>query len=579
MTFGIAAKITLMASALVLCMTAIIGWTYYQKALGILTDRELENLRNESQGNSFHLLSNLRQQRVDTRRTALDPEKKLALSLLQAIRANGQRQQLLIEEMQQSLQALLTKQPNYLYAAFLYRTAAADQEIVRVERSAGQLQAQRLLDPRLLTRRSPTHDYFGLPVELPPTHATSAIGFDQPPGQLAKMPILWNSHAVLPSPARGEGAPARDDPCGVIVIGMDLSYFGGSPRDRPRGLNRSPFYLDFLIDHQGRAVASPTDCGFECSPSSGGCPEAIQVADDRSTGLQSLNLKEVLAVENKGRFFKHAQLSSGKVAFWLMIGRDPSARERPEGLFPKLEQLARDNPRLRFDNPDQQGVEIRLSSPSRPEVTAAAERLRETFELLPLDQPGRMQGLRAPFHPDRSRSAGPQAPECDRRGPGGFLRGHPRLDRSRARRGQAPGIAPDRRRGGSGLPVLAGDRPAAAADHPGHPGHRRGRLRGFVAGQGPQRDRRAGPLVPIHDPAKLRQRGQALRESEARIRTILDTAAEGIFTLDADGTIESFNQAAERIFGYPASEVQGKSAGLLFAAAAEGSAAADLSLG
>ena len=57
---------------------------------------------------------------------------------------------------------------------------------------------------------------------------------------------------------------------------------------------------------------------------------------------------------------------------------------------------------------------------------------------------------------------------------------------------------------------------------------------------------------------QVRVRTQELRESEARIRTILNTAAEGIVTIDEQGQLESFNLAAERLFGYQAAEVRGK---------------------
>jgi len=51
---------------------------------------------------------------------------------------------------------------------------------------------------------------------------------------------------------------------------------------------------------------------------------------------------------------------------------------------------------------------------------------------------------------------------------------------------------------------------------------------------------------------------QALKESESRNRAIVETAADGIVTIDEQGTIATFNRAAERIFDYQRSEVIGK---------------------
>ncbi len=51
---------------------------------------------------------------------------------------------------------------------------------------------------------------------------------------------------------------------------------------------------------------------------------------------------------------------------------------------------------------------------------------------------------------------------------------------------------------------------------------------------------------------------QALEESEERTRAILDTTVDGIITIDERGLIDTFNAAAERIFGYAASEVIGQ---------------------
>lgn len=55
----------------------------------------------------------------------------------------------------------------------------------------------------------------------------------------------------------------------------------------------------------------------------------------------------------------------------------------------------------------------------------------------------------------------------------------------------------------------------------------------------------------------------ALRDGEARLRAILETAVEGIITIDGRGIIESANPAAEKIFGYPAAEIIGKNVSAL----------------
>ncbi len=56
---------------------------------------------------------------------------------------------------------------------------------------------------------------------------------------------------------------------------------------------------------------------------------------------------------------------------------------------------------------------------------------------------------------------------------------------------------------------------------------------------------------------------KALRESEACNRSIVETAVDGIITIDEQGTIESYNSAAERIFGYRAAEVIGQNVRML----------------
>ncbi|GIW78645.1 MAG: two-component hybrid sensor and regulator [Gemmatales bacterium] len=57
-----------------------------------------------------------------------------------------------------------------------------------------------------------------------------------------------------------------------------------------------------------------------------------------------------------------------------------------------------------------------------------------------------------------------------------------------------------------------------------------------------------------------------LQQRERRNRAILDAAAEGILTLNEDNIIETFNEAAEEIFGYSAAEVIGRDVNTLVAA-------------
>ncbi|MBH0198087.1 MAG: PAS domain S-box protein [Nitrospira sp.] len=54
-----------------------------------------------------------------------------------------------------------------------------------------------------------------------------------------------------------------------------------------------------------------------------------------------------------------------------------------------------------------------------------------------------------------------------------------------------------------------------------------------------------------------------LRTSEARLRAVVNHAVDGIITMDERGVVESFNPAAERMFGYRVDEVIGKNIKML----------------
>ncbi len=63
--------------------------------------------------------------------------------------------------------------------------------------------------------------------------------------------------------------------------------------------------------------------------------------------------------------------------------------------------------------------------------------------------------------------------------------------------------------------------------------------------------------------AQRRIAERRLIHSEARVRTILENVPDGVVTIDEHGLIESFNQSAERIFGYRAAEVLGRNVSVL----------------
>ncbi|KAA5607996.1 PAS domain S-box protein [Rhodovastum atsumiense] len=86
-----------------------------------------------------------------------------------------------------------------------------------------------------------------------------------------------------------------------------------------------------------------------------------------------------------------------------------------------------------------------------------------------------------------------------------------------------------------------------------------------------QRDATGGPplvLESLTDITSLHRTEVALRESQAELRSVLDTAAEGIVVANAKGRILSVNRATLRMFGYDhAEDLVGRDLGVLMPSA------------
>jgi PAS domain S-box-containing protein len=72
-----------------------------------------------------------------------------------------------------------------------------------------------------------------------------------------------------------------------------------------------------------------------------------------------------------------------------------------------------------------------------------------------------------------------------------------------------------------------------------------------------------GAAIISRDISELKRAEIALQDSATKTAAILDTMVDAVITIDERGRIDSFNRAAERIFGYEATEVVGKNVNVL----------------
>jgi PAS domain S-box-containing protein len=93
-----------------------------------------------------------------------------------------------------------------------------------------------------------------------------------------------------------------------------------------------------------------------------------------------------------------------------------------------------------------------------------------------------------------------------------------------------------------------------------------GTVRSLYGEAGPVRDAQGsivGMIGGCQDVTERVEALEALRESEERARTLIETAADAIITIGEDHVIQSANPAMERTFGYTAEELVGQSIAIL----------------
>jgi PAS domain S-box-containing protein len=83
----------------------------------------------------------------------------------------------------------------------------------------------------------------------------------------------------------------------------------------------------------------------------------------------------------------------------------------------------------------------------------------------------------------------------------------------------------------------------------------------------------AGDLTrrfPVEGPAEFRTVAEAIQvmvarlsESQQRTRAVLETVADGVITVDAEGLVESLNQSAGKMFGHPSGSLVGRAISVL----------------
>jgi PAS domain S-box-containing protein len=546
MRFGITAKITLVVSVLVLLMAGLTGWVFSRKANEILATDGLEQLKKDTRSLGYELTRDIRQQRTDTW-TLSQPdfvtEEAYAQNVL--VKQDDAKQQALTV-FADKFKKLLKDHPNYLDARLLLREESASKELLCVQRDVvgGQTKETRPNTPHAHLNKEA--DYLGFPrgnALRPNRVLVPRLGSIPGGSSDSTIPVLRTAAFVRPKETSIEGE---------VVISMDLSTL----------LNQSADYLDFLTDDSKKIWYGPREIGLT--------KEGYLRWDDLFTlGSLKGHVSEPAPFGDwdkipwdRGSLYSSVTLQKGTNNFWLAIGRfSESLNEDLQSEIRKeLKQLSQQHPDFRANKDLMHGTEVRISGPDRKEVLDTTAEFRDRFPGVKWSSPIECKTFALDFvriqydtfDPDRflglARVGSYEEMQAD----------------IESERGSIIGLILLLSGGAAGLGALFSlvltrplNRIIRATDKV---------AQGQLDVSLPVKDKgEIGVLARSfqHMVEQVRLRGQEVQESEARLRAILDNAAEGIFSFDEKGIILGLNHAAERIFG--SLELVGKDVAILLA--------------